>query len=122
MNDHNTIIEISFLKSVGDIFCIEPSIEVFHFFSKFFYIIDDDHRIIRHEGKCEYEIVEIFSLHRVDIDDIEIIFPKCGKDFFRISPNCMDIFYFTVFKMFHGFDMSIPGVFDRCDRSIYIEN
>lgn len=114
--NHDTIINICFLYCIGYRVIIEPCIEVFHLIAKLLNIIDDDECIRSTLWQTEEKIVEILSLHRIDIYTIKIPILESGNNFFCISPYRMDIFDFTVFEMFYGFDMRIPCIFDSGDN------
>jgi hypothetical protein len=103
---------IRFFYLVRDIILRKPSIEILHLIVKFLDIIDHYESITSHEWEREEEVVEIFPLHRIDIDEVKIFLSQGWEDFFRISPDRVDIFHLAVREVLDGFDMSIPGVLD----------
>ena len=99
----------------------EVLIEAFHLITKFLNIINDDEGITREFRQTEEEIVEVFALHRIDIEKIKIVILEGWDDSFRITPNRMNIFYFTVFKMLNRFDVSVPGIFYGGDGRTFFD-
>ncbi len=116
LNEHDTIIDIRFFERVGNLILREPYIEVSHLIAEFLNIIDHDEGVCSHLRQREEEIVEIFTLHRIDIDKVEKFIRKCRNHFFGISPDRLNIFYLTLRKVLNCFDMSIPGIFDGSYR------
>ncbi len=115
LDNHDRVIDICLLELVGDVIVLEPSVEILHLVSELLHIIDDDECITLHEGECEDEIVEVFTLHGVDIYEIKKLQSQSWEYSLGISPDRVDIVEFAVFKMFNRLNMSIPGVFDSGD-------
>lgn len=94
----------------------KPCVEVLHLIAKLLDIVDHDESIGCHLREGSEEIVEILALHRIDIDEIEILICERGNHGFRIPPDGMNMFYLAIAKVFDRFDVCIPGVFDRGNR------
>lgn len=116
LNEHDTIIDIRFFERVGNLILREPYIEVSHLIAEFLNIIDHDEGVCSHLRQREEEVVEIFALHRIDIDEVKIIIGKRWNHSLSISPDRLNIFYLTLRKMLNRFYVCIPGGFDGGDR------
>lgn len=97
---------------------MEPEIEVLHLIAEFLDVIDHDQSIRSHLGNGEKKVVEIFALHRINIDEVKKSISKRWDDRFCISPESVNILYFAIPKVLDGFYMSIPCVFDSCNSLI----
>ena len=118
MNNHDAVIWVSFYERVGDIFFSEKGIEIFHLVSELLDVVYDDQSLGSHLRECEKEVVEVFTLHRVDEYEVEVLIWKSGEDRLRISEEARDE---TICSSFLEVDLrfivGIPRVFDSCDRS-----
>ena len=118
--DHDAIIRICLFECIGDIFAVEPDVEIFHLVSEFFYIIDDNQGIGSQFRKGKDEVVEVLSLHAVDVEKVEIRISKSWYDLLRIPVHRINILGFAVREMFDSFFMRVRGVFYRRDvRSLF---
>jgi hypothetical protein len=111
-HDHHAVVGVGFFEREGDFSRIQIFIQVRHFSREFFRIVKNNRRIGRELRQDKEKILQIFALHRIDKDKIEKIVFQCGNDFFRISPDCADIFELTIRKMPDRFQMRVCGVFD----------
>ncbi len=96
----------------------EPFVEVLHLIAKLLDIIDHDKSIGSHLWDREEEIVEVFSLHSIDIDEVEKSIRKRRNDLLGISPNRMNMFHLAIAKVLDGFYVCVPGGFDGGDREL----
>lgn len=120
--DHDAIIRIGRDELVGDGVISEPIVEIFHLVSELLDIIDDDESIRGELREGEEEVVEVFPLHRIDIEKVKIFISESRDDRFGISPDRVNVFHLAVFEVLYGFDMGIPCIFDRGDGRTFRED
>jgi len=113
VEDHDAIVRIRFFTAKGNLVFLEPIIQWLHLVAEFLDVIEHDERIRSHLGERGEEIVEIFSLHRIDKYKVKIGICERRNDGFCVSPDGVNIFDFTVFEVLDRFDMRVPGVLDR---------
>ena len=120
MNNHDAVIGVSLYERVGDIFFSEKGIEIFHLVSELLDVVDHDECIGSHLCKSKKEVVEVFTLHRIDEYEIEVLIWKSGEDRLRITEEARDETICTSFlEVDLRFVVGIPRVFDSRDRSYF---
>jgi hypothetical protein len=98
---------------------VNELIQIKHLVPELLDIIDDDEGIRSHLRECEEEILEVFSLHCINIDEIIVAISEARDHQFGISPDRMDIFELAVPKILNRKIVHIPRILNRRDiRSI----
>ena len=115
LDDHDAIIDIGFLQLVWDLLGIEIVIEICHLVRELLDIINDDESIRSALREDSQEIPEIFFFHRIDIHQVKKSIRETRDHRISISPDCVDIFEFTLPKIVHRIDMHIPRLLDCGD-------